>query len=645
MSRMTYEAYLDRVYGCFLGKTVSGTIGAPYEGVKMPMEIPFREEMIHTMLPNDDLDLQVLWLDVAEQKGPAFTSADLLDRFVNYCEYSPGEYAIMRKNFKKGILPPYSGSFCNDFYREGMGCPIRSELWACLAPGDPARAVEFASRDGRLDHAGESVFAEQYFAALEAMAFVEQDVPTLCRNALAFVPEDSKFHRLVENTMSWCAEYGEIRAVLQKILFHYGHPDCTNMFQNMGITLASLLLGDKDIVKTSMMALNCGFDTDCTCASAGAVIGILRGANDLKQGYGIDDVRYVLSVRSNRRSDSVFDLAEDIARLGVAFDASVQNAPAVSYNFEPAQPISVSFEYAGLPACGFGESCRLTARIENRTNRVYRLNLSWTIPTPFVSDSLPNELLLEAGERVDVPICVSVPADARVLMERNPFTLRLSGDVEQTASFGVSGSVAYKVVGPFWRTEPEATTENLLADGHTGYGHILGDSVIQGTATDVTRHFHLNFYPDLEREWLSQANAFRPLGQEDGCCAEVQAISFPEDSFRLDDCFGFQGPCTAYFCRELVSPEDMEVFIQLGHSAPYSLWLNGELISRRDACDTWISENVHVENVRLHAGVNRLLFRVTRVNRDAKMNLIFSYGATCAEHLVCLGSVNPVCFE
>ena len=86
MNKITYATYLDKVYGCFLGKTVIGTLGAPYEGIKMPLELPFKPEMINTMLPNDDLDLQVLWLDVAEIYGKDFTSDQLLHRFVNYCD-------------------------------------------------------------------------------------------------------------------------------------------------------------------------------------------------------------------------------------------------------------------------------------------------------------------------------------------------------------------------------------------------------------------------------------------------------------------------------------------------------------------------------------------------------------------------------
>ncbi len=120
---ITYERYLDKVYGCFLGKTVAGTMGAPFEGIKMPLELEFKPEMINTMLPNDDLDLQVLWFDAVKKYGADFTSYDLLRIFCENCDYSPGEYAVMRKNFAKGIYPPESGCFCNDFYLQGMAVP------------------------------------------------------------------------------------------------------------------------------------------------------------------------------------------------------------------------------------------------------------------------------------------------------------------------------------------------------------------------------------------------------------------------------------------------------------------------------------------------------------------------------------------
>ena len=68
MKKLSYEEYLDKVYGCWLGKCIAGTIGAPYEGMKQTNQLTFAPEMIEEMLPNDDLDLQVLWLSVLEEK-------------------------------------------------------------------------------------------------------------------------------------------------------------------------------------------------------------------------------------------------------------------------------------------------------------------------------------------------------------------------------------------------------------------------------------------------------------------------------------------------------------------------------------------------------------------------------------------------
>ncbi len=658
---LSYAEYLDKVYGCFLGKTVSGTIGAPYEGVKMPMSLPFSSSMIDAMLPNDDLDLQVLWLDVAEEKGPDFTAADLLDRFVTHCDYSPGEYAIMRKNHAKGIAPPLSGKFCNDFYREGMGCPIRSEIWACLAPGNPALAADFAWRDGSCDHFGASIEAERFFAALEAAAFFESDLQVLIDRALAFLPPDSRFAALVRDTVALCARYGggddadaAMKTVYNKLLYTYGHPDCTNLYQNMGITLAALLLGGLDIVKTSMLALNCGFDTDCTCASAGAVVGLLRGADELKRAYGLTDVKYVLSVQSDRRSDSVFDLAEDVARLGVCFAGlcnpavSLSGAPDCARAFAAPEPVEAAVRYEDdFPSIGFGETRGVTVALRSRTEAAYSCALRLALPAPLRLDSpLPETVLVQPGVATLLPLRFSVPSDAETLMECNRITLTLTAPgLCQTVRFGLSGAAAWKALGPIWRTEPITDTASLLAAGH--YSKLIGRSTLEGSDTDRIRHLHLNFAADLDAAYLTERQLFAPVRADDdqvestvGRC-EARRHNLHEDSFALSDLFGFQGPCTVYLTRELVAPEDMTVCIQLGHSCPYSLWVNGALVSRRDGCDTWVSENVHIAGLALRKGVNRLTLRITRVNADAKCNLIFSKGETCAEQLVCFGSVNP----
>ena len=645
MRTLTYSEYLDKVYGCFVGKAISGNMGAPHEGQKMAMELPFMPEMINPDMPNDDLDLQVLWLDVVEQKGADFTSRDLLDRFVKYCPYSPGEYAVMRKNYKRGIYPPYSGKFCNDYYTEGMGCPIRSEVWACMAVGNPKLAADFAVRDGQQDHCGESIQAERFLAALEAEAFFESDIRKLIDGALAILPKDSKFRGLVEYTVALCDRYGEPKKVLEEILFRYGHPDCTNMYQNMGVTIMSLILGGCDVIKTSLMALNCGFDTDCTCATAGAVIGIIKGAKVLIEAYDLKDPTYTLGVTSFRRSNLIKDLAEDIAKVGIEFAKGVNTeiklagAPEVHFDFDKKPDFELNVEYIGMPSVSLGGSCDAVLYIKNNTAKNVLLTCRIETENGIVCSMNTARALVSAKSCANARVTFRLPIDAETVCDRNIITFTATDESGETVlkdTFGIAGATPWKVSGPYWRTEPVCNTKIVLdnfALAHP-YEAAMADSKIEGNMTDKVRHFHLNFATDTETDYAGDT-LFEAAVPE-------RLIAIPQDSFTMADLFGFRGPCAAYLSRIIVSDEERSLFLNVGYSSPFALYLNGELIAKRDNFDNWTAENVHIPDVKLHAGENRLVLRMTRANADAKYNVTFTYGMTCDEQVVGLKNKNPL---
>lgn len=642
---LSYSTYLDKVYGAFLGKTVIGTLGAPFEGVKMPMALPFDRAMIEQQLPNDDLDLQVLWLDVVERHGPDFTSYDLHRRFCECCDYSPGEYAVMRKNYHRGIYPPLSGSFGNDFYVNGMGCPIRSEIWACLSPLDPAKAVDFASRDGVLDHKGDSVYAEQFLAALESAAFLERDVHRLMDIGLQYVPRESRFYELVCDVRAWCERYGDGKRVLRKILHKYGHPDCTNLYENMGIALSSLLLYDLDLIESGMAALNCGFDTDCTCATVGAIIGLIEGADGMMAKYRLsDDVRFVLGVRSHRRSDRVRDLAEDIARLGAHLSGEgIVGAPKTEYAFVPSQyPLRFSVAYENDdPTVSPDTPCRFTLTVDNVASE--RVESALNVTALGKTETL--SVRLAAGARASYDFVAALDESVTVVSEKNLCTATyvLDGE-EKRFDFGIVGAMPWKVVGPIWRTDPICNTA-LLQQYDLKYGDMLRDIPYDGHRSDVKRRFHLNFAIDTDSEYMSHDACFTPLREDADTAFEEGVWYQKQDAFTLDELCGFRGPCVFYLSREVICPEDWEGFVQVGHSAPFCLWINGERVAERKTCDTWDAENVHLEGMRLHRGVNRILLRLTRVNADAKFNLSFSNRSSCGTHYVALSARHPAYFE
>ena len=101
------------------------------------------------------------------------------------------------------------------------------------------------------------------------------------------------------------------------MLNKYGHPDFTNVVQNLGMVLISLLYGECNMRKTINIALKCGFDTDCTCASAASIIGIIKGYKALGElGELIKDY-FVCGIDVVRPSDSIYDLAKDTAKLAI----------------------------------------------------------------------------------------------------------------------------------------------------------------------------------------------------------------------------------------------------------------------------------------------------------------------------------------
>jgi len=269
--------YRDKVYACWLGKNIGGTLGAPYECRKEVQHLSFYEPLPSKSAPNDDLDLQLVWLKCLEDRGVNLTCGDLADYWVQCLSAYPwNEYGFCRRNLGRGLRPPVSGCFEN-YYIDEMGSPIRSEIWACVAPGDPQLAAALAWHDAVLDHAGgEGVYGEMFWAALESATFVLQDPGTLIQIGLAMIPLHSRISRVIRDAV-WCHDnqipWDQAR---ERILRSFGHHNPCHAPQNHGFTILGWLYG-ADFGDQLCKAVNCGYDTDCTGATLGSVLGLLGG--------------------------------------------------------------------------------------------------------------------------------------------------------------------------------------------------------------------------------------------------------------------------------------------------------------------------------------------------------------------------------
>lgn len=191
--QLNRQVILDKIHGCWLGKNMGGTIGGPYEGKRELLDIRGFTNQKGEPLPNDDLDLQLVWLLALETVGAkTLTANELADYWLSYIAPHWNEYGVAKANLRMGFLPPLSGALYNEKWKTSNGAWIRSELWACLAPGFPNIAVKYAIMDASIDHGlSEDTHAEVFTAVLESLAFFESDIRKLIETALTYIPADS----------------------------------------------------------------------------------------------------------------------------------------------------------------------------------------------------------------------------------------------------------------------------------------------------------------------------------------------------------------------------------------------------------------------------------------------------------------------
>ncbi len=262
-----------RMMGCWLGKAVGGTLGMPYEGVRHTLDLSYYDPVPTEMLPNDDLDLQVIYAFLLERMDQPRVDRQVLSRAWSHLGMSPDEYGIVKRNLALGLTPPTTGAYDNPFTR-GMGAAIRTELWACLAPGDPDTAVRFAYEDACMDHAGEGIHAATFLAALQSLAFVESDREVLLERALAYIPAAGELIAAIRDTRAWWAQSRDWKAVQARLADRYLTDNFTDVVLNLAYIVLGWLAGE-DFGRAICIAVNCGQDTDCTGATLGALLGIL----------------------------------------------------------------------------------------------------------------------------------------------------------------------------------------------------------------------------------------------------------------------------------------------------------------------------------------------------------------------------------
>jgi len=281
--KLNFSDYRDKVLGCWTGKNIGGTLGAPFEWQREMNDVTFyTQDLKGNPAPNDDLDLQLVWLLAAEEKGLYNINERVLGEYwLTHITGPWNEYGVCKANLRCGLIPPLSGSCNNDQWKWSNGAWIRSEIWACIFPGSPDEACQFAYYDACVDHCGEGILAEVFTASLESAAFAVSDIRELIKIGLSRLPENSRVKRSV--TLACECYDKKVEFITAREMIVEASKDL-GWFQapaNLGFMVLGLLYGEGDFGRSVCLANNCGDDTDCTAGTVGAILGIIMGRSGI----------------------------------------------------------------------------------------------------------------------------------------------------------------------------------------------------------------------------------------------------------------------------------------------------------------------------------------------------------------------------
>ncbi|RLI24755.1 hypothetical protein DRO57_05835 [Candidatus Bathyarchaeota archaeon] len=563
--KLSKEKYYDKVYGCWLGKNAGGTLGAPLEriwGQEEMFDVWWYPKLVEGGIPNDDLEIQLVWLQALKDRGLHLTARDLAEYWLDCILYNYDEYGLHKTNLKKGLQPPVSGWY-NNWFKDCMGSPIRSEIWACIAPGAPHIAAWYAYQDAICDHAGgESVYGEVFNAVVESSAFLIEDRVKLVEIGLSAIPENCLTSKAVRTALRAYLSGLDWREAREKVKEVAYSPVAQYSPINLGFQTIGLLYGE-DFGDAMCKAVNCGWDTDCTGATVGAIWGIIAGRKGLPREWVEplgDKVVVSKGIRNIHVPADLNELTRDVCRIGEKvlsfFDTRV------------------------------------------RLGQVDDLSMVETVLRGSVERV--KELWGREPNRLDFDL-VAVKAsivylDGPVLLPGKPSMFSVI--VENTRPVPVSGTVTVQTPGK-WVLNPSRTQRiRLSAGGRVELKFSVTASVNDiNTSNRGTVEVSLDWRPGLLRLPLCFVGGFRWLVSEvfraplslDACFPPEEdaglmepgegwrVVSWPENTLEVEPFFEGK-PGIVYLRHFIYSPETRRVVLGVPNNGRMRLWLNGEMI-------------------------------------------------------------------
>ena len=364
--------YQERVYAGVVGKIIGVYLGRPFEGwtnERIEDRLGEIDYYVHDkvgvplIVTDDDISGTFTFIRALEDYAydPQLSPKQIGQTWLNYLienrsvlwwgglGNSTEHTAYLR--LREGIDAPLSGAIETNgqVVAEQIGAQIFIDGWAMVSPGKPEQAADLAKRAGSVSHDGEAVYGAQVLAAMEAQAFVEDDIDKLIDVGVAQIPSDSTLARMIGDIRRWHSENrDDWRATFREIQANYGYDkyggNC-HIMPNHGLIIMALLHSDGSFDEAMKIVNTAGWDTDCNSGNLGCLMGIRNGLGGIDAGTDwrtpFADICYHPTADSGGGISDAVTQAEKIATTGAKLNGTSIEQPKNGARYHFSYPGSV----------------------------------------------------------------------------------------------------------------------------------------------------------------------------------------------------------------------------------------------------------------------------------------------------------------
>lgn len=310
----------DKIAGGLTGQLLGNLNGLQYEFKFLDSPghiVDYVPSLPNGAFTDDDTDIE--WVYITEMAKtntvlvPPHRMRQLWQTFINRKVWSANRFA--RQLFDLGIEPPLSGKrVMNNWADFNLAGMFLSESFGLVAPFMPQTAAAIGVHYTSATVDGEPLQATLLITSMIATAFKTNDVKEIVAAGKMSLDKKSNIFMIVQQVEQWCDQYPDdwkrVRELIkdtytQKELSggarHVGNMNGCNL--NAAATIAAVLLGKGDFIRSVIHAFNFGWDADCNAATVGAITGVIKGKSWMdSQHWNIKDV-YANTTREGMPED------------------------------------------------------------------------------------------------------------------------------------------------------------------------------------------------------------------------------------------------------------------------------------------------------------------------------------------------------